>query len=137
MSSFSIGGLLAGGVTAGLAMMTGCTEMASHPGRETYVQYCAGCHGESGIGDGPVAEGLPVPPADLSVLQANNDGIFPTEHVMATVHGYPGKHETSVMPEFGPLLAGPRQIWVSPGGEEMMTPVALLELAAYLETLQR
>jgi hypothetical protein len=89
------------------------------------------------LGNGPAAENLPLQPADLSILKEANDGIFPTEHVLTTVHGYPGKHEASIMPEFGPLLDGPKQIWVSPGGEEIMTPVALLELVGYLETLQR
>ena len=117
--------------------MLGCTTLAPHPGRETYSRYCVMCHGPAGLGDGPVAGKLPVPPADLSLLQASNDGVFPTEDVVMTVHGYPGKHDTAVMPEFGPLLDGPGQIWVSPGGEEIMTPVVLLELAAYVETLQR
>ena len=125
------------GAGAGLALLLGCTNVAPHPGRETYTQYCAMCHGPSGLGDGPVADKLPLPPADLSVLTLTNGGIFPTEHVLVTVHGYPGTHDTSVMPEFAPLLAGPEQIWVTPQGEEIMTPVALLDLADYLETLQR
>lgn len=119
------------------AMVAACTDMAPHPGRQTFNLYCAGCHGQSGMGDGAMADGLPVPPADLTVLKAGNDGAFPTEFVMATVYGYPGKHEFSVMPEFGPLLEGPKQIWVSPKGEELMTPVALMELVGYLETIQR
>ena len=94
--------VVTGGV-AGLALLAGCADLAPHPGRETYTQYCAGCHGPSGAGDGPLAAQLPVPPADLSLLQATNGGVFPTEHVLATVHGYPGKHAASVMPEFGPL----------------------------------
>ncbi len=121
----------------GLTVLLGCASVAPHPGREIYARYCAMCHGPAGVGDGPVADKLPVSPADLSVLTAVNDGVFPTEHVLLTVHGYPGKHDISVMPEFGPLLDGPKQIWVSPKGEEIMTPVALLELAAYVETLQR
>lgn len=127
--------VIAGAV--GLAGLAACSEMAPHPGRETYQSYCAGCHGAAGVGDGPMADGLPVPPADLTMLREVNDGVFPTEYVMVTVHGYPGKHDTSVMPEFGPLLAGPKQIWISPEGEEMMTPVALLDLVEYVETLQR
>ena len=125
------------GSVVGLAVLVGCTSVAPHPGRETYAQYCAMCHGPAGLGDGPMAGNLPVPPADLSVLKAVNDGVFPTEHVLITVHGYPGKHAASVMPEFGQLLGGPKQIWVSPKGEEVMTPVALLDLVGYLETLQR
>ncbi|MEZ5714036.1 MAG: cytochrome c [Paracoccaceae bacterium] len=133
----------AGTVAAGLAGLAGvilvgaCTETPAPPGRETYLQYCAGCHGKGAEGDGPAAAHLPVPPADLTALKLSNGGVFPTEHVMATVYGYPGKHDFQVMPEFGPLLEGPKQIWVSPKGEEVMTPVALLELASYLETLQR
>lgn len=111
--------------------------MAPHPGRETFNLYCATCHGKGGLGDGPMARGLPVAPADLTALSAANGGEFPTEQVMTKVHGYPGQHESSVMPEFGPLLDGPKQIWVSANGEEIMTPVSMLELAAYLETLQR
>ena len=122
---------------AGLAGVVACTEMAPHPGRETFQHYCAGCHGPGGQGNGPAASHLPVPPADLTALKLANGGVFPTEHVMATVHGYPGKHDFGVMPEFGPLLDGPKQIWVAPDGDEVMTPVALLELVSYLETLQR
>ena len=33
-------------------------------GRKYYVTYCSGCHGESGRGDGPAAESLPVKPAN-------------------------------------------------------------------------
>ena len=33
-------------------------------GRKFYVTYCSGCHGESGRGDGPAAESLPVKPAN-------------------------------------------------------------------------
>lgn len=127
--------LIAGAL--GLTGLAACSDMAPHPGCATYQNYCAGCHGRSGMGDGPMAEGLPVPPADLTMLKEANGGVFPTEDVMLTVHGYPGKHDTSVMPEFGPLLSGPKQIWISPKGEETMTSVALLELADYVETLQR
>ncbi|MDU8928877.1 cytochrome c [Alisedimentitalea sp. MJ-SS2] len=129
---FSLAGAM---MTVGL--IGACTDMAPSPGRETYTHYCASCHGNSAVGDGPIADSLPVPPADLTVLRLANDGAFPTEHVMATVYGYPGKHAFSAMPEFGPLLEGPKQIWVSPKGEEIMTPVALLELVSYLGTLQR
>lgn len=125
------------GLGFGVAVLAGCADVKPHPGRETFSLYCATCHGKSATGDGPSASKLPVRPADLTALSLSNDGVFPTEHVLATVYGYPGKHEFSVMPEFGPLLDGPKQIWVSPKGEEIMTPVAMLDLVGYLETLQR
>jgi putative copper export protein/mono/diheme cytochrome c family protein len=45
-------------------------------GAALFPQYCAGCHGESGRGDGIEAAGLPVPPADLTAphLWAHSDG---------------------------------------------------------------
>ena len=33
-------------------------------GQKYYVTYCSGCHGESGRGDGPAAESLPVKPTN-------------------------------------------------------------------------
>lgn len=35
-------------------------------GRELYGRHCTSCHGTGGLGDGPVAVGLPKPPANLS-----------------------------------------------------------------------
>lgn len=37
-------------------------------GESLYVKNCAGCHGETGHGDGPAAHGLEPPPADLAWL---------------------------------------------------------------------
>ena len=36
-------------------------------GNASYVSTCAACHGETGLGDGPQADSLSSPPADLSV----------------------------------------------------------------------
>lgn len=33
-------------------------------GRKLYLAYCAGCHGETGKGDGPAAKALPAKPAN-------------------------------------------------------------------------
>lgn len=56
---------------------------------------------------------------------------------MSEIYGYPGKHHLGLMPEFGPLLRGPLQSWVSPAGDRIATPQALLDLVAYLKSLQR
>ncbi len=129
--------MVTGAAIIAVALAVGCAEVAPPAGRVTFTHYCAGCHGSGGMGDGPAAAKLPIAPADLTILRETNDGAFPAEYVMATVYGYPGRHKFGVMPEFGPLLDGPKQIWVSPKGEEIMTPVALVELATYIETLQR
>lgn len=99
------------------------------------MSYCVTCHGGSGQGNGPLAEDLPVAPADLTRLAARNDGVFPYSGVMARVYGYPGQFH--VMPEFGPILEGPTVMWRDERGDVVETPRALLDIARYLETLQR
>jgi mono/diheme cytochrome c family protein len=123
-------------ILVALIGLTGCVaEDAQDPGQETYTSYCVSCHGRSAEGDGPLADDLPVPPADLTMLAAGNNGVFPYSGVMAQIYGYPGQFH--VMPEFGPLLDGPKVMWRDENGAIVETPKALLELAKYLETLQR
>lgn len=116
--------------------LAGCVaEEQRAPGQETYMSYCVTCHGRSAEGDGPLASDLPVPPADLTRLAAKNGGVFPYSDVMAQIYGYPGQFH--VMPEFGPVLEGPKVMWRDETGAVVETPKALLDLARYLETLQR
>jgi mono/diheme cytochrome c family protein len=49
------------------------TPPAPEAGRESYLQNCAPCHGETGQGDGPSAQGLSVPPAALADTQVSAD----------------------------------------------------------------
>ncbi len=111
-------------------------ETAKAPGKFTYDGYCATCHGPAGRGDGPIASDLDVAPADLTQLSAAYGGAFPYEDVMAKIYGYPGRYHQAIMPEFGPVLEGAKTNWTPPSGELIETPVALVQLVAYLETLQ-
>ena len=56
-------------------------------GEQLYRNNCMSCHGESGVGDGPMTEMLRVPPSDLTRLAAGDDGEFPRERVHATIDG--------------------------------------------------
>lgn len=51
---------VAGEAARGIAAPRPTTRM--HPGKLGYFQYCAGCHGGTGGGDGPAAVALPQPP---------------------------------------------------------------------------
>ncbi|SMX27330.1 Cytochrome c [Pelagimonas phthalicica] len=124
---------------AALVGVVACGEMETESerrGKDLYTSFCVSCHGVRGVADGPLAQSLPVAPADLSQLSASNDGVFPTERVMVQVFGYPGKFHQGLMPEFGPLLEGEQVEWVSPSGEKTLTPRALLDIVAYVKTLQ-
>lgn len=122
--------------------LAGCVaEEDTSTGREDFVTYCAACHGEGGVGDGPAAAGLDRSPADLTQLAARNGGTFPGTQVMAKIWGYtgvaPGSHDSgSPMPEFGPLLQGELVPYDGGDGIQTPTPIRLVQLAEYLKTLQ-
>ena len=42
-----------------------------------FTNYCAVCHGATGVGDGPAASALAKAPADLTHLSSRNGGQFP------------------------------------------------------------
>ena len=92
-------------------------------GAALYPTNCASCHGSDGRGDGPLAKGLPVPPADLTAahLWAHSDGelFWWVSHGMAAPSGAPA------MPAFGDRLDAPARwalidyIRAHNGGAEM------------------
>ena len=97
---------------------------------------CAGCHGATGTGDGPLAPQLSVAPPDLTGIRSRAGGTFPSDRIMAQIYGYPGRHHLNLMPEFGAELSGPLVAWRTQDGEDVPTPRGLIELVAYLEGLQ-
>ena len=74
-------------------------------GRDTYVFYCAACHGRTGKGDGPVASSLKAVPPDLTTLSKRKRGRFPEADVTAFIIGRrPAAHGSGEMPVWGPLF---------------------------------
>lgn len=114
----------------------GVADSTTHPGARAYAVNCASCHGASGLGDGALGADLPVAPPNLTGLALDNGGTFPAQRVMETVHGYPGKFHRGSMPEFGQELKGPLVEWRAPSGEVIMTPKGLLDVVAYVDSLQ-
>ncbi len=53
----------------------------------SYRLHCASCHGESGTGDGPMAELLKVMPADLTMLAQDQGDEFPANRVYRAIDG--------------------------------------------------
>lgn len=45
------------------------TKQSLTKGQELFLKHCAACHGREGKGDGPVAKGLPTPPANFLDLK--------------------------------------------------------------------
>ncbi len=82
------------------------TEEMVQAGEKTYKRRCFFCHGEEGLGDGPVADYLDPRPRDFSIgmykLRTTVSGALPTdEDLFRTVtRGIPG----TAMPSWGPYL---------------------------------
>jgi mono/diheme cytochrome c family protein len=72
-------------------------------GAALYIAYCASCHGRSGRGDGPVAEYLKIPPADLTAIASRANGVFPAHQMGRIIDGRQivRAHGDAAMPVWG------------------------------------
>lgn len=75
-------------------------------GKQTYMQYCASCHGADARGNGPAAFVLKTPPPDLTTLAKRHDGKFPYEYVSDVLRFGTRivAHGSSGMPIWGPIF---------------------------------
>lgn len=105
-------------------------------GAELYRHYCATCHGIDATGHGPMAGVLVIQPVDLTKL-AGEDGVFPTARVVARIDGRdPLISHGSPMPVYGPYFDGQDTSMKTPDGQPILTSQPIVDLVAYLETLQ-
>jgi mono/diheme cytochrome c family protein len=112
------------GPSSGLLLLAACLAMAQTPtkapangsgaeprdaaaGRNTYLTYCASCHGENLRGAGLAASALKTQPPDLTTLAKRHDGKFPYEYVAGVVRfGKPiSAHGSPDMPIWGPIFS--------------------------------
>jgi mono/diheme cytochrome c family protein len=118
--------------------LAACMEEPEVSGAVYFADNCVACHGADGTGNGPLADGLPRPPADLTRISARHGGEFPRDYVMTVIDGYArdGRH-ADIMPEFGDGDLGELVIVDNGDGTGTPVPVMLLALADYLETIQQ
>jgi mono/diheme cytochrome c family protein len=103
-------------------------------GRLSYETYCASCHGIGGKGNGPVAEVLTAPPADLTHIASRRGGTYPTEEIFTFIDGREAvrAHGTREMPVWG-------NIWIEKDGvpvSQAEVDRRINELVEYLRTIQ-
>jgi mono/diheme cytochrome c family protein len=72
-------------------------------GADLYREFCAGCHGASGRGHGPVAPRLKQKVPDLTLLAKRRGGVFPAEEVHRIIDGRSMRrpHGSAEMPIWG------------------------------------
>ena len=123
-------------------LLGGCTEetrFGSQPksGATLFAQNCAICHGANARGAGAAAVNLEQAPADLTLIAERNGGLFPSDDVLAKIHGYGGPGHSGDMPDFADIDNGENVMWETQNGQKIATPRALVALVRYLEGLQR
>ncbi|MBY6202308.1 cytochrome C [Maritalea mobilis] len=106
-------------------------------GEREYFVACAGCHGESALGDGPLAGLLNIETPGLLQLSQANGGTFPFEAVLATIDGRDGmRAHGSAMPVWG------ERFQISASSErgetaDMVVRGRILSLVTYLQSIQQ
>ncbi|NNL19617.1 MAG: c-type cytochrome [Boseongicola sp.] len=102
-----------------------------------FARFCAACHGERAMGDGPMQEVLTLRAPDLTQLSAGNDGVFPVTRVVRQIDGRdPMLAHGGEMPLFGELFAFPDAALPAETGQPIVTAQPIADLTAWLESIQ-
>lgn len=106
-------------------------------GEATYMRYCVACHGIEARGEGPMTPILLLRPTDLTRLSASNENVFPTQRVVERIDGRdPLVAHGSPMPVYGDFFEGRGVVLRTPGGTPIMTSQPIVDLVAWIETIQ-
>lgn len=124
------------GLAAGLFALSGTLGFAEEPmGEAVFTQYCATCHGVSGIGDGPLTDMITAKVPDLTKISAQNDGDFPMLEVLHIIDGRSGlRGHGGAMPVYGAVFAS--ESFDQEFGSVIYTRAKILSLAYYIESIQ-
>jgi mono/diheme cytochrome c family protein len=103
-------------------------------GHRYFVQYCASCHGQDGLGDGPVAKSLSRPPANLRMLGDKYGMPLPAHRIAELIDGRDSAraHGSHEMPVWGEKLY---EVGQGERGEYGIGEV-IGKIIAYLDTIQ-
>ncbi len=110
---------------------------SSDIGAQLYMDYCAACHGESGKGDGDMANLMTIPSPNLTLLAKNNDGEYPMLKVIHIIDGRTGvRAHGGPMPVFGKVFTSTEPGPANPYGSILEARGRVMSVAYYLETIQ-
>lgn len=135
MRAVLISGMAGLGIVAILAACA--SDARPREGARIYTDFCASCHGTDGRGDASAAGARQPGPPDLTMLAANNGGVFPENRVMGQLVDYSMGRSESHMPVFEELREGPAMMVDDGTGQRVAMPARLVELTAYLRDIQR
>lgn len=126
-------------LTAAAAIWTlagGAQAQDVEAGAALYDLHCATCHGLEGRGNGPMAPALILQPPPLNGLNAKHGG-FPMLRVVSRIDGRdPLVSHGSPMPVYGPFFEGDDTPLKAETGQPIMTSRPIVDLVAYLQSIQ-
>lgn len=106
-------------------------------GKSEYMIACAGCHGESGMGNGPFSELMNIETPSLATLAAQHEGKFPFLDTLMVIDGRTGvRGHGGPMPVWGDRYRDAASDIYGPYGSEAIVRGRLLSLVYYLESIQ-
>jgi mono/diheme cytochrome c family protein len=102
-------------------------------GKQTYMHYCASCHGVDARGNGPAAFVLKTTPPDLTTLAKRHGGKFPYKYVSDVLRFGTRilSHGSSDMPIWGPIFGSMDNY------DEVAVRKRIKDLSDYLASLQQ
>ena len=119
-----------------LPLCVNAQAFGEYSGEETFLRFCAACHGETGQGDGPVASGIPITVPDLTLIGRRLGDKFPEDTMRKIIDGrnVVVYHGTRYMPVWG------YEFWVEEGADEEAkerVEVIISNLIDYIISIQR
>jgi mono/diheme cytochrome c family protein len=121
---------------AGAAFAFDAVTLADYSGEEIYLRFCASCHGDEAMGDGPVSRSLNVAVPDLTRI-ATRYGEFPAGLIRDVIDGRgidTRAHGAREMPVWG------YEFWIEEGADvaaQQAARDAINKLIEHLRSIQR
>ncbi len=112
-------------------------------GKQEYMIACAGCHGESAMGTGPIAELLSIETPNLTTItKRSGGGAFPYRNTVLVIDGRDDiRAHGGDMPIWGDRFVSDVRRddppWATPESAELVAMGRVLALVRYLESVQQ
>jgi mono/diheme cytochrome c family protein len=106
-------------------------------GQRLFHSYCAACHGERALGDGPVAPSLRMRPADLTRIAQRRGGNFDAAETAAYIDGRieVSAHGEREMPVWGRIYDDRNERILD--DETLLSPGMIFDVVEYLRSIQQ
>ncbi len=125
------------------SLLIGGSAIAEDVGHNEYMTACAVCHGQDGLGNGPLSHYLTVEVPDLTTLSQQNGGEFPMLEIIQVIDGRSGIRShgeadpSGLMPVWGDRFSDTAKEDVGFYGAELVVRGRILTLAEYLQSIQK